>query len=92
MPKLIQVLFIAIFALVGASAFSPNPRGTTASVLARHITTSVSMAGPATLEPTKTEKKKKTAEPTKEDQKQGSEGWEVSSYVVCLTCSEFFGT
>ena len=37
------------------------------------------MAGPATLEPTKTEKKKKTEEPTKEDQKQGSEGWEVSS-------------
>lgn len=89
MPKLIQVLFIAIFALVGASAFAPSPRGTTASVASprqtRHITTSVSirlMAGPATLEPTKTEKKKKTAEPTKEDQKQGSEGWEVSSWLV----------
>jgi len=35
------------------------------------------MAGPATLEPTKTEEKKKTEEPVKDDQKQGSEGWEV---------------
>ena len=82
MPKIIQVLFIAILALVGASAFAPSPRGTTASVASprqtRHITTSLSMAGPATLEPTKTEKKEKTEEPTREDQKQGSEGWEVS--------------
>ena len=87
MPKLLQILLVAVFALVGASAFVPSTainRGTTAASVASrprlpsHITTSLSMAGPATLEPTKTEEKKKTEEPVKDEQKQGSEGWEVS--------------
>ena len=85
MPKLLQILLVAVFALVGASAFVPSTainRGTTAASVASprlpsHITT-LSMAGPATLEPTKTEEKKKTEEPVKDEQKQGSEGWEVS--------------
>jgi hypothetical protein len=93
MPKFLQILLIAIFALIGASAFAPPSAVTTRGAFvapahqARHaITTPLSMAGPATLEPTKTDEKKKTEEPIKEDQKQGSEGWEVS-----FECHGLFG-
>ena len=87
MTQFLQVLFLALLSFVGVSAFSPpaarSLKHQRSSQAIRRITpsgcsaSSLMMAGPATLEPTKTKKKKKTAEPVQDKQNQKDKGWEV---------------